>query len=587
MALISYAQNFEDIMLWRALGHLDGGTYVDVGAQHPILDSVSRCFYENGWRGIHVEPTPMYAEMLRIARPDETVIQAAVGREAGLATIYEISGTGLSTGREDIASHHARQGHPTNKLQVPCITLATIFESLNDKPIHWLKIDVEGMEREVLEGWGQHLARPWVLAIESTYPGTRRATEAEWLDLVTARGYREVWFDGLSRFFVADGHDDVAAAFDLPPNVFDGFAVTRDHLMASELRREDQLKHEQQEKTKAELTRLAEAAQSREHEVRLEFQRIVAEFSDAERRSSALYQQEQAHAAELQNDLNSLRAELAQRTDEFCSLQRATLAQEAFLAREIAAMRACIADLSEQLGAERAEKASLAAELRGAERLLAARAEQTETLLQAAEARERAQFEQIGQLVGQVASQTSGLEQERRKAEQLGQRLGALREGLVDSIHRMRLSILQMQAGLLGDYLELETVAITARSEHGHLDENASNLQDLLLLHDEAFICQAYTKLLGREVDPTGHSTYLGKLRAGYPKERIVAELARSPEGRQFGSMLPGLSKLLRQVPHRTSRWARKTDARFALSRSFENALGMEISSLSKLIDQD
>ena len=56
MSIISYAQNFEDVMLWRALGQIEHGFYIDIGAQDPIIDSVSLAFYEHGWRGIHVEP---------------------------------------------------------------------------------------------------------------------------------------------------------------------------------------------------------------------------------------------------------------------------------------------------------------------------------------------------------------------------------------------------------------------------------------------------------------------------------------------------------------------------------------------------
>ena len=41
MTFISYAQNFEDVMLWRALKHVEKGFYVDVGAQDPVVDSVS------------------------------------------------------------------------------------------------------------------------------------------------------------------------------------------------------------------------------------------------------------------------------------------------------------------------------------------------------------------------------------------------------------------------------------------------------------------------------------------------------------------------------------------------------------------
>jgi len=51
---IYYAQNFEDVMLWRALKHIKNGFYIDIGAWDPVIDSVSNLFYENGWRGINV-----------------------------------------------------------------------------------------------------------------------------------------------------------------------------------------------------------------------------------------------------------------------------------------------------------------------------------------------------------------------------------------------------------------------------------------------------------------------------------------------------------------------------------------------------
>ncbi len=57
-AFTSYAQNFEDVMLWRALRHIDQGYYIDVGAWSPELDSVTKAFYEHGWHGINVEPNP-------------------------------------------------------------------------------------------------------------------------------------------------------------------------------------------------------------------------------------------------------------------------------------------------------------------------------------------------------------------------------------------------------------------------------------------------------------------------------------------------------------------------------------------------
>lgn len=78
MGIRSYAQNLEDVMLWRALGSVGNGFFIDIGAQHPIKDSVSKIFSEHGWRGIHVEPVPEYANLLREDRPEDIVIQAAV-----------------------------------------------------------------------------------------------------------------------------------------------------------------------------------------------------------------------------------------------------------------------------------------------------------------------------------------------------------------------------------------------------------------------------------------------------------------------------------------------------------------------------
>ena len=53
---VSYAQNFEDVMLHRALRHVTKGFYIDIGADHPTDLSVTKAFYERHWRGINVEP---------------------------------------------------------------------------------------------------------------------------------------------------------------------------------------------------------------------------------------------------------------------------------------------------------------------------------------------------------------------------------------------------------------------------------------------------------------------------------------------------------------------------------------------------
>ncbi len=225
MGIISYAQNFEDVMLWRALGHIKGGVYIDVGAHDPLVDSVSKAFYDHGWRGIHLEPLPVYCDALRRDRPDETVLQAAVAAEPGVLRFYEIPDTGISTGDPAIAASHREHGFRVNEITVPCVTLGQVFELVRDAVVHWLKIDVEGLEEQVLQGWGSSALRPWIVVVESTLPMTQNEVYGAWEVLLTAKDYRCVYFDGLNRYYIAAERQELAAAFRCGPNVFDGFQL--------------------------------------------------------------------------------------------------------------------------------------------------------------------------------------------------------------------------------------------------------------------------------------------------------------------------------------------------------------------------
>lgn len=231
----SYAQNFEDVMLWRALKHVSDGYYIDIGAQDPSIDSVSLAFYERGWRGVHVEPTPAYAAKLREARPDEQVLELAIGTGQGLASFFAFAGTGLSTGREDIARYHIGAGLSAIELSVPMLSLAELFARHANREVHWLKIDVEGMEAEVIASWGDSQVRPWVLCIESTTPRRQEPEHAGWEPAIFDRGYTFVHFDGLNRFYVHEDHLDLAAAFASGPNIFDDFVVAPASVYARQL----------------------------------------------------------------------------------------------------------------------------------------------------------------------------------------------------------------------------------------------------------------------------------------------------------------------------------------------------------------
>src|SRR5579863_744930 len=76
-ALVSYAQNGEDVLLGRAFGWQTDGFYIDVGANHPVNDSVTKAFYDRGWRGINIEPGRVF-EKLAAMRPRDVNLPIAL-----------------------------------------------------------------------------------------------------------------------------------------------------------------------------------------------------------------------------------------------------------------------------------------------------------------------------------------------------------------------------------------------------------------------------------------------------------------------------------------------------------------------------
>ncbi|WP_024352437.1 FkbM family methyltransferase [Aurantimonas coralicida] len=222
---ISYAQNFEDVILWRALKDIPNGFYIDVGAQDPFVDSVSKGFFDHGWRGMHAEASAYYVGKLRAARPGEHVEHAAIGTSSKAIDFFEIGDTGLSTGDPDVMEKHRLDGRQIERVQVRSAPLSYLFDQAGNRDIHWLKIDVEGMEKSVIDSWGPSLARPWIVVVESTLPNTQTPSYEEWEPVLLSLGYSFAYFDGINRFYVSGEHPELGRHFGAGPNLFDHFKL--------------------------------------------------------------------------------------------------------------------------------------------------------------------------------------------------------------------------------------------------------------------------------------------------------------------------------------------------------------------------
>lgn len=368
MSITSYAQNFEDVMLWRALGHIEGGTYIDVGAQDPVIDSVSLAFHEHGWHGIHVEPTPHYAELLRQQRPGDTVIQAAVGNGSAILHFFEIPGTGISTADATIAAQHKERGFDVHEITVTSVALSAVFDLCTAAEIHWLKIDVEGFEKQVLDSWGAHSARPWIVVIESTLPLTQIESHEEWEAVILSYGYSAVYFDGLNRYYVSDAHPELTAAFASPPNVFDGFTLNgtasatfhklieaRYQNKVSETlaqgQQQQQALQQETDRLKTDIFSLTEAQQAlseQASQAKLEVQTLLSTHAEKEREVAVQLRTVQERAAQATAELTSSQAERERMLQAAHSVQAEALHQKIEMLQDKVAAIYANASLREQ-----------------------------------------------------------------------------------------------------------------------------------------------------------------------------------------------------------------------------------------------
>lgn len=225
---ISYAQNFEDVMLNRLFQGKDTGFYLDIGAHHPTYDSVTKAFYDRGWRGINIEPVKEFFNLLQQERPKDINLNIAINNHENELTFFELQNSGFSTLDGEIAAKLAQE-NDLNLIKYPvkARSLAEICQEYVNCPIDFLKIDVEGWEEQVIVGNDWVNFRPSVIILEATWPGKPIRKKTKILEFLETQDYHFVYFDGLNDFYLAQEAQRFRSCFETPPNVFDNFTLFR------------------------------------------------------------------------------------------------------------------------------------------------------------------------------------------------------------------------------------------------------------------------------------------------------------------------------------------------------------------------
>lgn len=172
-ALTSYSQEGEDMILRRIFENQQQGFYIDVGAHHPKRFSNTYVLYKHGWTGINIDAMPDSMKLFNKFRKRDINLEKALSDKKEKLTYYIFNEPALNGFSKTVCEKHINQGNGKyriiSKITMETTTLKEILDFYLPvgQMIHFLSIDVEGLEMKVLQSNDWDKYRPEVILVEA------------------------------------------------------------------------------------------------------------------------------------------------------------------------------------------------------------------------------------------------------------------------------------------------------------------------------------------------------------------------------------------------------------------------------------
>lgn len=197
----SYAQEGEDLILAQLIEQTDPrpGFYVDIGAHHPTRFSNTWKFYQLGWRGMNIDPTPGCMAEFDLLRPEDTNLEIGVSEREAERSFYcynEPALNGIDNDRREELAESPYKLEKIIEVRTKPLSDILVAHGVVLRSPNFLSIDVEGLEMEVLQSnnWEKYLFR-WIMVEQRVGDLTTINQTAPWLFL-SSKGYQAVAFTG-------------------------------------------------------------------------------------------------------------------------------------------------------------------------------------------------------------------------------------------------------------------------------------------------------------------------------------------------------------------------------------------------------
>lgn len=150
----SYSQFGEDVIAFSLLNYKSKGFYVDVGSFHPYRYSNTAIFYNMGWKGINIDPTPGVKKIFDLIRTNDINIELGISENNKEQFFYTFDEGALNTFDLNTAIYYENlySIKIKKKIKIKTKTLKHVLHSYLPKAqeIDFLNIDAEGHDLSVI-----------------------------------------------------------------------------------------------------------------------------------------------------------------------------------------------------------------------------------------------------------------------------------------------------------------------------------------------------------------------------------------------------------------------------------------------------
>ncbi len=169
---LSFSQCGEDLIVkfffeGRGIRHI---TYLDIGANHPWKFNNTALFYEDGSRGVNIEPDPDLYALLCRQRKGDTNLNIAIDAQEGEVEFFLFKEHTMNTiSAEEARKNMKERGfHFRKSVKIKARTLNAIIEQhFGGRYPDSLSIDAEGLDETIIASLDSSRVLPKIICIET------------------------------------------------------------------------------------------------------------------------------------------------------------------------------------------------------------------------------------------------------------------------------------------------------------------------------------------------------------------------------------------------------------------------------------